>query len=113
MRLGNKDIFHLEAFVAKFMAIYKRWVALLCSPFFSELFAICCFSCSYFVRFRHTLALAPCLARALKLAPPASLAKNLPAHARKPHDVSLLPGRGDFWITLWLLYWISMDRQLT
>ena len=26
MRLGSKDIFHLEAFVAKFMAIYKRWL---------------------------------------------------------------------------------------
>lgn len=26
MQLGNKPIYHLEAFVAKFMAIYKRWV---------------------------------------------------------------------------------------
>lgn len=26
IRLGSKDIFHLEAFVAKFMAIYKRWL---------------------------------------------------------------------------------------
>lgn len=26
MQLGSKPIFHLEAFVAKFMAIYKRWV---------------------------------------------------------------------------------------
>lgn len=23
---GSKDIFHLEAFVAKFMAIYKKWI---------------------------------------------------------------------------------------
>ena len=23
---GSKDIFHLEAFVAKFMAIYKKWL---------------------------------------------------------------------------------------
>jgi hypothetical protein len=36
----------------------------------------------------------------------------LPAHARKPCDVSL-PDRGDFWVTPWLRYWISMDRQLT
>lgn len=27
MRMGNKDIFHLEAFVAKFMSIYNRWLA--------------------------------------------------------------------------------------
>ncbi len=27
MSTGTKPIFHLEAFVAKFMAIYKRWVA--------------------------------------------------------------------------------------
>jgi len=26
MQQGSKPIFHLEAFVAKFMAIYKRWV---------------------------------------------------------------------------------------
>ena len=26
MRLGSKEIFHLEAFVAKFMALYKRWL---------------------------------------------------------------------------------------
>lgn len=26
LQLGSKDIFHLEAFVAKFMAIYKRWI---------------------------------------------------------------------------------------
>ena len=26
IRLGSKEIFHLEAFVAKFMAIYKRWL---------------------------------------------------------------------------------------
>lgn len=26
IRLGSKDIFHLEAFVAKFMALYKRWL---------------------------------------------------------------------------------------
>lgn len=26
MKLGSKPIFHLEAFVAKFMAIYKRWI---------------------------------------------------------------------------------------
>lgn len=25
-QLGSKDVFHLEAFVAKFMAIYKRWL---------------------------------------------------------------------------------------
>jgi replication factor C subunit 3/5 len=24
--IGSKDIFHLEAFVAKFMAVYKRWL---------------------------------------------------------------------------------------
>ena len=23
---GSKEIFHLEAFVAKFMAVYKRWI---------------------------------------------------------------------------------------
>lgn len=26
IRIGSKDIFHLEAFVAKFMAIYKKWI---------------------------------------------------------------------------------------
>ena len=26
IRVGSKDIFHLEAFVAKFMAIYKKWI---------------------------------------------------------------------------------------
>mmetsp|Transcript_10606 Transcript_10606/g.10680 ORF Transcript_10606/g.10680 Transcript_10606/m.10680 type:complete len:357 (+) Transcript_10606:60-1130(+) len=26
IRMGSKEIFHLEAFVAKFMAIYKRWI---------------------------------------------------------------------------------------
>jgi replication factor C subunit 3/5 len=26
MRQGSKEIFHLEAFVAKFMAIYKKWL---------------------------------------------------------------------------------------
>lgn len=26
MQIGSKPIFHLEAFVAKFMALYKRWV---------------------------------------------------------------------------------------
>jgi len=26
LRQGSKDIFHLEAFVAKFMAIYKKWL---------------------------------------------------------------------------------------
>lgn len=26
LRLGSKDIFHLEAFIAKFMAIYKKWM---------------------------------------------------------------------------------------
>lgn len=26
IRIGSKEIFHLEAFVAKFMAIYKRWL---------------------------------------------------------------------------------------
>jgi replication factor C subunit 3/5 len=26
MKLGSKPIFHIEAFVAKFMALYKRWV---------------------------------------------------------------------------------------
>ena len=26
LQVGSKDIFHLEAFVAKFMAIYKRWL---------------------------------------------------------------------------------------
>ncbi len=26
MHQGSKPIFHLEAFVAKFMAVYKRWV---------------------------------------------------------------------------------------
>jgi replication factor C subunit 3/5 len=26
IRMGSKDIFHLEAFVAKFMAVYKRWL---------------------------------------------------------------------------------------
>jgi replication factor C subunit 3/5 len=26
VQLGSKDVFHLEAFVAKFMAIYKRWL---------------------------------------------------------------------------------------
>lgn len=26
IRQGSKDIFHLEAFVAKFMAIYKKWL---------------------------------------------------------------------------------------
>lgn len=26
MKCGSKPIFHLEAFVAKFMSIYKRWV---------------------------------------------------------------------------------------
>jgi replication factor C subunit 3/5 len=26
IRLGSKEIFHLEAFVAKFMSIYKRWL---------------------------------------------------------------------------------------
>jgi replication factor C subunit 3/5 len=27
LQIGSKAIFHLEAFVAKFMAIYKRWIA--------------------------------------------------------------------------------------
>ena len=27
MRIGSKEIFHLEAFVAKFMSIYNRWLA--------------------------------------------------------------------------------------
>jgi len=26
LRQGSKEIFHLEAFAAKFMAIYKRWI---------------------------------------------------------------------------------------
>lgn len=26
VRLGSKDIFHLEAFVSKFMALYKSWL---------------------------------------------------------------------------------------
>ena len=26
LQVGSKEIFHLEAFVAKFMAIYKKWV---------------------------------------------------------------------------------------
>lgn len=26
LRRGSKEIFHLEAFIAKFMAIYKRWL---------------------------------------------------------------------------------------
>jgi replication factor C subunit 3/5 len=26
MKLGNKEIYHLEAFVAKFMAVYKRFI---------------------------------------------------------------------------------------
>lgn len=26
IQLGSKDIFHLEAFAAKFMAIYKKWI---------------------------------------------------------------------------------------
>ena len=26
IRLGSKEIFHLEAFVAKFMSIYKKWL---------------------------------------------------------------------------------------
>ena len=26
VRIGSKEIFHLEAFVAKFMAIYKKWL---------------------------------------------------------------------------------------
>ena len=26
VRVGSKDIFHLEAFVAKFMAVYKKWL---------------------------------------------------------------------------------------
>lgn len=26
IRQGSKEIFHLEAFVAKFMSIYKRWL---------------------------------------------------------------------------------------
>jgi len=26
IRQGSKDIFHLEAFIAKFMAVYKRWI---------------------------------------------------------------------------------------
>lgn len=26
VRIGSKDIFHLEAFVAKFMALYKKWL---------------------------------------------------------------------------------------
>jgi replication factor C subunit 3/5 len=26
VQMGSKEIFHLEAFVAKFMAIYKRWI---------------------------------------------------------------------------------------
>eukprot|EP00456_Euglypha_rotunda_P035514 TRINITY_DN27356_c0_g1_i1.p1 TRINITY_DN27356_c0_g1~~TRINITY_DN27356_c0_g1_i1.p1 ORF type:complete len:127 (+),score=5.51 TRINITY_DN27356_c0_g1_i1:87-467(+) len=26
MKIGSKPIFHLEAFVAKFMSIYKRWI---------------------------------------------------------------------------------------
>jgi replication factor C subunit 3/5 len=26
MKMGSKDIFHLEAFVAKFLAVYKRWL---------------------------------------------------------------------------------------
>ena len=31
IRTGSKDIFHLEAFVAKFMAVYKKWlVAFFC-----------------------------------------------------------------------------------
>jgi hypothetical protein len=28
MQMGSKAIFHLEAFVAKFMSIYKRYVVL-------------------------------------------------------------------------------------
>ena len=27
LRQGSKEIFHLEAFIAKFMAIYKKWLA--------------------------------------------------------------------------------------
>jgi hypothetical protein len=30
MQMGSKAIFHLEAFVAKFMSIYKRYVVLVC-----------------------------------------------------------------------------------
>jgi hypothetical protein len=26
MRAGSKPIFHIEAFVAKFMALYKAWL---------------------------------------------------------------------------------------
>lgn len=26
IQMGSKDIFHLEAFIAKFMSIYKRWI---------------------------------------------------------------------------------------
>ncbi len=26
MSQGSKEIFHLEAFIAKFMAVYKRWL---------------------------------------------------------------------------------------
>jgi replication factor C subunit 3/5 len=26
IQIGSKDIFHLEAFVAKFMSIYKKWI---------------------------------------------------------------------------------------
>ena len=31
LQTGSKEIFHLEAFVAKFMAIYKRWIVSLFS----------------------------------------------------------------------------------
>jgi replication factor C subunit 3/5 len=27
MRLGSKPVFHIEAFLAKFMALYKAWIA--------------------------------------------------------------------------------------
>jgi replication factor C subunit 3/5 len=30
LRLGNKPIFHLEAFVAKFMSLYKRYLMEMC-----------------------------------------------------------------------------------
>lgn len=31
LRLGNKPIFHLEAFVAKFMSLYKRYLMDMCA----------------------------------------------------------------------------------
>lgn len=31
IRLGSKEIFHLEAFVAKFMATYKKWLTMMFS----------------------------------------------------------------------------------